>query len=92
VYGTWSVLTALAQAGIPSDDPMVRRAVSFLKLRQNADGGWGESNDSYAPERTGEPAASTPYHSAWALLGLLAAGEVESEAVRRGVEYLLRTQ
>ena len=92
VYGTWSVLTALAQAGIPSDDPMVRRAVSFLKLRQNADGGWGESNDSYAPERTGEPAASTPHHSAWALLGLLAAGEVESEAVRRGVEYLLRTQ
>jgi squalene-hopene/tetraprenyl-beta-curcumene cyclase len=92
VYGTWSVLTAFAQAGIPSDDPAVRRAVSFLKLRQNADGGWSESNDSYARERTGEPAASTPHHSAWALLGLLAAGEVESEAVRRGVEYLLRTQ
>jgi squalene-hopene/tetraprenyl-beta-curcumene cyclase len=92
VYGTWSVLTALAQAGIPSDDPTVRRAVGFLTSRQNADGGWGESNDSYVPERTRQSAASTPHQSAWALLGLLAAGEVESEALRRGVEYLLRTQ
>jgi len=92
VYGTWSVLTALTQAGIPSDDPMVRRAVRFLESRQNGDGGWGESNDSYVPERTHNAAPSTPHQSAWALLGLLAAGEAESEAVRRGIEYLLRTQ
>src|SRR4029077_12545889 len=82
VYGTWSVLTALTQAGIPCDDPMVRRAVRFLESRQNGDGGWGESNDSYVPERTHNAAPSTPHQSAWALLGLLAAREVESEAVR----------
>ena len=93
VYGTWSVLTAFAHAGIGSADPAVRRAVAWLQARQNADGGWGESNDSYEPGRAAERvAASTPHHTAWALLGLLAAGEVESDAVRRGVEYLLRTQ
>jgi len=92
VYGTWSVLTALAQAGVRPDDPAVRRAVGWLISRQHADGGWGESNDSYAPERRGEGAPSTPYQTAWALLGLLAAGESESDAVRRGAAYLLHTQ
>jgi squalene-hopene/tetraprenyl-beta-curcumene cyclase len=95
VYGTWSVLTAFAQAGIPAEDRAVRRAVDWLKGRQNADGGWGESNDSYIKNaRAGSkpPPASTPYHTAWALLGLLASGEVESEAARRGVSHLMRTQ
>jgi squalene-hopene/tetraprenyl-beta-curcumene cyclase len=93
VYGTWSVLTAFAHAGIGSADPAVRCAVAWLQARQNADGGWGESNDSYEPGRAAaRAAASTPHHTAWALLGLLAAGEVEAEPVRRGVEYLLRTQ
>jgi squalene-hopene/tetraprenyl-beta-curcumene cyclase len=92
VYGTWSVLTALAQAGIGADDPAVRRAVSWLETRQNADGGWGESNDSYFPERRFAPCASTPHQTAWAVLGLLAAGRTASTAVQRGIEYLLRTQ
>src|SRR5256885_5233777 len=43
-----SVLTAFAQAGVGPDDPATRRAVGWLTARQNADGGWGESNDSYA--------------------------------------------
>jgi squalene-hopene/tetraprenyl-beta-curcumene cyclase len=92
VYGTWSVLTALAAAGIGPDDPAVRRAVSWLGSRQNGDGGWGESNDSYIPERRQACVPSTPFQSAWALLGLLAAGEGGSEMVRRGIGYLLGTQ
>ena len=89
IYGTWSVLTALSLAA-GRQDLAVRRAVDWLKSRQNADGGWGESNDSYA--RAAIKAASTPYQTAWALLGLLAAGEAESDAVRSGVDHLLRTQ
>jgi len=93
IYGTWSVLTALAQAHIGGDDPAVRRAVDWLKRKQNMDGGWGESNDTYALD-AGVPDQfpSTSYQSAWALLGLLAAGEARSDAARRGAEYLMRTQ
>src|SRR5580700_6021357 len=93
IYGTWSVLTALAQARVRSSDEAVGRAVRWLCERQNSDGGWGESNDSYAQapaER--RPAASTSFQSAWALLGLIAAGQVHSDVVRHGIDYLLRTQ
>jgi squalene-hopene/tetraprenyl-beta-curcumene cyclase len=93
IYGTWSVLMSLAQAHIGPDDPMVARAVAWLKQTQNADGGWGESNDSYAlQQRPAETFGSTPYQTAWALLGLLSAGEAGSDAARRGAEYLLHTR
>jgi squalene-hopene/tetraprenyl-beta-curcumene cyclase len=93
LYGTWSVLAAFAQAGIGPEDDAVRRAVSWLISRQNADGGWGESNDSYARKpHASEKTPSTPYQTAWALLGLMSAGQAGSVAVRCGVEYLLRTQ
>lgn len=92
IYGTWSVLVALGAAGL-ADDPMVKRAVSWLEQRQNPDGGWGETNDTYYPGAVPETgASSTPYQTAWALLGLIAVGEGSSETVRRGVEYLLKTQ
>jgi squalene-hopene/tetraprenyl-beta-curcumene cyclase len=93
IYGTWSVLTALAQAHIGADDPVMQRGVDWLKRKQNVDGGWGESNDTYA-QGPGEPGTfpSTPYQSAWALLGLLAAGAARSDAARRGAEFLVRTQ
>jgi squalene-hopene/tetraprenyl-beta-curcumene cyclase len=93
IYGTWSVLMSLAQAHIGPEDPMVRRALTWLKGKQNPDGGWGESNDSYALQaRPAEEFGSTPYQTAWALLGLLSAGEAGSDAARRGAEYLLRTR
>jgi squalene-hopene/tetraprenyl-beta-curcumene cyclase len=93
IYGTWSVLMAFAQAHIGAADPAVERAALWLKRQQNPDGGWGESNDSYA-HGAREPGEfpSTAYQSAWALLGLLAAGEVQSDAARHGAEFLMRTQ
>jgi len=93
IYGTWSVLVALRTAGLSADEPAIRRAVQWLKSVQQADGGWGEGNDSYLnPELRGRGARSGPAQTAWALLALMSAGEAESPAVARGVEYLLKTQ
>jgi squalene-hopene/tetraprenyl-beta-curcumene cyclase len=93
IYGTWSVLTALAQTDLGTGDPMVSRAVLWFKDRQNADGGWGESNDTYVqPAGERGTSASTAYQTAWALLGLMAAGEARSDVARRAAEYLLRAQ
>lgn len=89
VYGTWSVLTALNAAGENPSSPHIRRAVRWLEQRQRDDGGWGEDGASYWPDRQDEAKTSTPSQTAWAVLGLMAAGEVDGTAVRRGVEYLL---
>ncbi len=93
LYGTWSVLVALRGAGMAVDAPAVRRAVAWLESVQQADGGWGEGNDSYLdPNLRGRGAHSGPAQTAWALLALLEAGEADSHAVARGIEYLLKTQ
>ncbi|MCK7622719.1 squalene--hopene cyclase [Streptomyces sp. RS10V-4] len=93
VYGTGSVLPALVAAGIPASHPAVRRAVDWLERVQNDDGGWGEDQRSYQDkEKWAGRGASTPSQTAWALMALLAAGERESEAVRRGVRWLVEAQ
>ena len=92
VYGTWQVLAGLQSIDFDMADPMVRRAVGWLRQVQQPGGGWGESCRSYDdPEWAGrgEPTAS---QTAWALLGLIAAGEADSDAVRAGIDYLVRTQ
>ena len=93
VYGTWSVLCALNAAGVPAAHPMVAKAVGWLKTVQNDDGGWGEDCDSYALDGPGHtPAPSTASQTGWALLGLMAAGEVDSDAVSRGIAWLAERQ
>src|SRR6186713_1079142 len=93
IYGTWSVLCALNAADIPHDAPETRKAVDWLISIQNADGGWGEDGTSYKLDYRGhEPAASTSSQTAWAVLGLMACGEVRNPAVARGVQYLAQTQ
>ncbi|MGB7572402.1 MAG: squalene--hopene cyclase [Thermodesulfobacteriota bacterium] len=93
IYGTWSVLVALEKAGHRPDQTYVHRAVAWMKSVQRPDGGWGEDCDTYFhPERAGRGHASTPFHTAWAMLGLMAAGEADSPEVRRGAEYLMRSQ
>ncbi|MEA3277656.1 MAG: squalene--hopene cyclase [Pseudomonadota bacterium] len=93
IYGTWSALVALEQAGVEPEHPDVRRAVAWLKGVQRPDGGWGEDNDSYwDPQKAGRGDRSTSFQTAWAILGLVAAGEVDSDSVRNGVEHLLRTR
>ncbi len=92
IYGTWSVLCALNIAGISHDDPMVRRAVAWLESVQNDDGGWGEDCASYEGAPQGLYKESLPTQTAWATLGLMAVGRHDSEAVRRGMAYLMQAQ
>jgi squalene-hopene/tetraprenyl-beta-curcumene cyclase len=92
LYGTWSVLRGLQAIGMGPADPMVRRAVRWLADRQNPDGGWGETCDSYPNARLKGRGVSGPSQTAWALLGLMAAGQAATPGVERGIEFLLRTQ
>jgi squalene-hopene/tetraprenyl-beta-curcumene cyclase len=93
IYGTWSVLCALNAAGLDHAAPEFRKAVDWLVKIQNADGGWGEDGASYKLDYRGyEPAQSTASQTAWALLGLMAAGEIDHPAVARGIDYLSRMQ
>lgn len=92
IYGTWSVLRGLQAIGENMNAPYVRRAVRWLGQHQNSDGGWGETLLSYSDPSLAGRGESMPSQTAWALLGLLAAGEVKSPAVSNGIRYLLETQ
>jgi len=92
IYGTWSVLMGLRAIGEDLSQPYVRRAVTWLKDHQNPDGGWGEDCLSYWDQNRAGKGHSSPSQTAWAVLGLLAAEDEMSPAVRRGIEYLLAQQ
>ncbi|MBV9570462.1 MAG: squalene--hopene cyclase [Alphaproteobacteria bacterium] len=93
IYGTWSALAGLNAVGVDPEHPMMHKAAEWLIAIQNADGGWGETCDSYRLDYTGyESAPSTASQTAWALLGLMAAGEVDHPAAVRGIAHLQETQ
>jgi squalene-hopene/tetraprenyl-beta-curcumene cyclase len=70
----------------------MRRGAAWLASCQNSDGGWGESLASYDDPSLKGRGPSTPSQTAWAILGLIAAGEATGEAAHRGVEFLLDRQ
>ena len=88
IYGTWSVLNALNAVGEDMKAPYVRKAVDWLIAQQRDDGGWGEDGATYWKERRGEAKASTPSQTAWAMLGLMAAGEVTHTSVARAAQFI----
>jgi squalene-hopene/tetraprenyl-beta-curcumene cyclase len=92
IYGTWSVLCALNAAGVPQDDPMVTRAVTWLISKQRPEGGWGEDCASFEGAPPGEYDQSLPSQTAWAILGLMAAGQADHPAVARGIAWLQSVQ
>jgi squalene-hopene/tetraprenyl-beta-curcumene cyclase len=92
IYGTWQTLVGLAAVGIPTDDPAMIAGANWLLATQQPSGGWGESADSYAnPARRGIGPA-TASQTAWAVMGLLAAGLSQHPATARGVRFLLAQQ
>ncbi|MDD1621646.1 MAG: squalene--hopene cyclase, partial [Methylococcaceae bacterium] len=94
IYGTWSALLGLEQTNVPKTDPMYTKAAAWLKSVQREDGGWGEDNLSYHDDQKyrGRYHFSTAFQTAWAVLGLIAAGEVNSPEVKAGIDFILRTQ
>ncbi len=92
IYGTGAVLPALEAIDEDMGQPYVRRAVEWVVAHQNPDGGWGESCGSYVDASLRGAGPSTASQTAWALLALLAAGEVAHPATEGGVRYLMDTQ
>ena len=92
IYGTACVLRGFEAMGVDNHEPYIQQAAEWLRMFQNPDGGWGETCGSYDDAATKGVGPSTPSQTAWAILGLLAAGDTRSESVARGIAYLLRTQ
>lgn len=92
LYGVGAAVPALVAAGVDPDEPPIRRAIEFLEVHQNDDGGWGEDIRSYDDPLLRAQGASTASQTAWALFALIAAGHARSTAARRGVAWLAATQ
>jgi squalene-hopene/tetraprenyl-beta-curcumene cyclase len=92
IYGTWLALQGLRAAGVPAEAAEIRRGAAWLRSVQNPDGGWGETPASYDDAALRGKGPSTASQTAWAVMGLVAAGEAEGDAAARGIGYLVRTQ
>jgi squalene-hopene/tetraprenyl-beta-curcumene cyclase len=92
VYGTSNVLCGLSRLKVSAHDPMVVRALNWLKQVQNADDGWGENLASYADKRWMGRGESTASQTAWALMGLLSYLPAQDEAITRGARWLIGHQ
>jgi len=92
IYGTFLVLRGLEAIGFDHYEPQVQQAAEWIRMVQNSDGGWGESCGTYDDPDTRGVGVSTPSQTAWALLGLLAAGDDRSDSVAKGVRWLLERQ
>jgi squalene-hopene/tetraprenyl-beta-curcumene cyclase len=92
LYGTYLVLRGLDAIGVDRLEPQIQQAAEWIRMVQNPDGGWGESCESYDDPSTRGVGVSTPSQTAWALLGLLAAGDDRSDSIAKGVRWLLTRQ
>ncbi|NDD27521.1 MAG: squalene--hopene cyclase [Proteobacteria bacterium] len=92
IYGTWQVLRGLEAIGADMRQSWVQAGATWLREHQNPDGGWGETADSYEFPKLRGQGPSTASQTAWALMGIMSAGDYDSDSVRRGIDYLVRTQ
>ncbi|RRO18966.1 squalene--hopene cyclase [Saccharopolyspora rhizosphaerae] len=92
VYGTGAVVPALVAAGVDPQHRALRDAVRWLEAHQNDDGGWGEDLRSYDDPQWIGRGTSTASQTGWALMALLAVRRHDTDAVRRGIGYLARSQ
>jgi squalene-hopene/tetraprenyl-beta-curcumene cyclase len=91
VYGTGSVLPALAACGL-REHPSVEAGRRYLERVQNPEGGFGEDLRSYRDRSWSGRGVSTPSQTSWALLGLHASGAGDEAAAAAAIRYLVETQ
>jgi squalene-hopene/tetraprenyl-beta-curcumene cyclase len=92
LYGTFLVLRGLEAMGMWNHEPAVQQAAEWIRMVQNSDGGWGETCGTYDDPNQRGIGPSTPSQTAWAVLGLLAAGDTRSDSVAKGVRWLIERQ
>ena len=92
LYGTFLVLRGLEAMGMWNHEPAIQQAAEWIRMVQNADGGWGETCGTYDDPNQRGIGPSTPSQTAWAVLGLLAAGDTRSDSVAKGVRWLIERQ
>jgi squalene-hopene/tetraprenyl-beta-curcumene cyclase len=92
IYGTWQVLRGLRALNYPMHEPWLLRARDWLESVQHADGGWGERCNTYDDPVFKGRGPSTASQTAWATMGLCAFDDPDRPSLRRGIDYLVRTQ
>lgn len=92
LYGTFLVLRGLEAMGMWNHEPAIQQAAEWIRMVQNADGGWGETCGTYDDPAQRGIGPSTPSQTAWAVLGLLAAGDTRSDSVAKGIRWLIERQ
>jgi len=92
IYGTWQVLRGLRALNLNMEEPWLLKARDWLRSIQHEDGGWGERCNTYDDPVFKGQGPSTASQTAWALMGLCAFDDPDDSSVRRGVEYLVRSQ
>ncbi len=92
LYGTFLVLRGLEAMGMWNHEPAIQQAAEWIRMVQNADGGWGETCGTYDDPNQRGIGPSTPSQTAWAVLGLLAAGDTRSDSVAKGIRWLIERQ
>jgi squalene-hopene/tetraprenyl-beta-curcumene cyclase len=92
LYGTFLALRGLEAMGYWNHEPAIQQAAEWIRMVQNGDGGWGETCGSYDDPTTRGIGPSTPSQTAWAVLGLLAAGDTRSDSVAKGIRWLVDRQ
>ena len=92
LYGTFLVLRGLEAMGFWNHEPAIQQAAEWIRMVQNADGGWGETCGTYDDPNQRGIGPSTPSQTAWAFLGLLAAGDTRSDSVAKGIRWLIERQ
>ncbi|MCJ1251306.1 hypothetical protein MMC30_008538 [Trapelia coarctata] len=93
-YGTTNVLRGLVWFSRHDRDAQraVIRAIRWLEVCQNDDGGWGEDLLSYVDPSLAGCGPSTAAQTAWALDSLLRFRPPSDQAIEKGVYWLVSNQ